>query len=325
MHSRTTRLLAPSVLALAALGATLPAATADPADRSATTITVRPATLPRGDDPAVPQVLGTTILDGDARIEVPGREVQLFGTSGDDYVVGVWRNDGGSRVLRVAADGSRETVVDRIRGDLVLSADGRRLFEAVQRSGGSVVTVRDASTGDEVGRRPFRGYVRVLDADAGRAVLGGSAPDRTFQWDVAAGTTSRITGREGYFADIRADRVGSFTVARGESTCSVLTTLSAPRTELWRSCRQAVVAASPNGRRLLTQDLVSDGPVGRLSVHRDHGRRLVTYRTPGAFGVSSWETNRSVLITAYGAERAALVRCGVDACERASERIGPNG
>ena len=81
------------------------------------------------------------------------------------------------------------------------------------------------------------------------------------------------------------------------------------------------MASSPNGRKLLTSYIVSDGPVGQLSMHGDHGRRLATYRTPGSFGPSSWEGNRSVLIATYGAKKAAIVRCGVDACERASERI----
>jgi len=293
---------------------------------TAAAVTVRPAALQRGDDVRIPQLLGTTILDGDRRIEVAGQEVELFGVSGDEYVVGVRPGDGTSSVERVASDGTTTPIVDRIRGDIVLSSDGQQLFEAVQRSGGSsVVTVRDAATGDRVTRRTFRGYVRVLDADAGRAVLGASAPNRTFRWNTTTDTTSRINGDEGYFADIRADRVASFVAAPGDNACGAVTTLTGAHATLWRSCRQAVMATSPNGRRLLTQSLVTDGPVGRLSTYTDHGRRLATYRTPGSFGPGSWESNRSVLVTAYGTRKTAIVRCGVDACERASEQIGSMG
>ncbi|WP_180936457.1 hypothetical protein [Nocardioides ungokensis] len=239
--------------------------------------------------------------------------------------MGVRPGDGTSSVQRVAADGTTTPVMDRIRGDILLSDDGLQLFEAVQRSGSSVVTVRDAATGDRVTGRTFRGYVRVLDAAAGRAVLGASAPSRTFRWNTATDTTSRINGDEGYFADIRADRLASFVAAPGDTACGDVTTLTGARTTLWRSCRQAVLATSPNGRRLLTQSLVTDGPVGQLSMYTDHGRRLATYRTPGSFGPGAWESNRSVLITAYGTRKTAIVRCGVDACERASEQIGSMG
>ncbi len=119
MTSRPARLLAPAALALAVLAGLSSSAIADPAVGNRTV--VKPGTLERGANPAIAQLLGTTILDGDVRIEIQAQEVQLYGMSDDDYVVGIWRRNGRSAVLRVAADGSREKVRDRVK-DPVLSS-----------------------------------------------------------------------------------------------------------------------------------------------------------------------------------------------------------
>ncbi len=314
------RLLVAGLLALVGLGSPLSAGavTAD----EARTITIKPANLERGKDPGIPQLLGKTIIDGTVRITIAAQEVQLYGKSGPDYVVGVYLRNGHERVQRVAPDGSRKTLMNRINGDVVLSRDGLQVSETVVRPGAtSVVTVRDAYTGDRLAHRTFRGYIRVLDAQKNRAILGGSAPNRTLWWRISTDRTKRIAAREGYFADIRADRVATFTHAPHTSACSILTALSPPRRTLWRSCDQAVVASSPNGGRLLTQYIRMDGPVGQQSVHGSHGRLFVTFRTEGSFGRSAWGNNRSVLMQTAGKKKAAIVRCHVNACERASKLI----
>lgn len=332
MRALPTRLLTPAVLAVAALAAAVPSGTAvavagtastDSAERTAVEErTVSPATLPRGAGPAVAQVLGTTLLHRDLRIEVPGREVQLLGMSGDDYVIARWLENGDNRIERVTAAGARTTVVAGADAGVVLSEDGRHLLLThVREDARTVVTVRDALTGDRVARHTFRGYVRVLDADKDRAVLGGSAPARTFWWNTRTAATARIAARSGYFADIRADRVAMFTADPYAGGCSVLSTLSAPSEVLWRSCRQAVVATSPQGRRLLTQHLRMDGPVGELSVRGTRGRLRAVYRAPGHFGPAAWETDRRFLVLTLGTRKTALVRCEPGACERVSERI----
>lgn len=328
MRSRSSRLLAPAVLALAVLAgapasALVPASTdVVPAAGTAPETTIRPATLERGADPAVPQLLGKTILDGDVRVEVAAQEVQLLGRSGDEYVVLVYPRDASARLQRVAADGTRETIRTDVRGDVVLSRDGLQVLENVLRDGGArtVVTVRSAETGEREVRRSFRGHVRVLDADEERAVLGGSSPSRTLWWHTRTDGTSRISGREGYFADIRADRVATMS-GTGEDLCSVLASLPPQAEVLWRSCRRAVVAAAPNGRRLVTTHVYSDGPVGSLQVHGDHGRLLASYDIAGSFGLSTWETGRAMLVQAYGTKKAAIVRCELGDCERASRRV----
>jgi hypothetical protein len=322
------RQLALASLAIAALISSQPSAVADTPSTSTAArpdgdVIIRPAVLERGGDPAVPVLLRTTILDGNARIHIRAQEVQLLGTSGDDYVVGVWQRDGKSRVDRVGVDGARAMIMDDFDGDLVLSRDGKTILETVVRPGGtSIVTARDAVTGDRLARQPFHGYIRVLDAGANRAILGGTSPTRTFSWNVRTGRTSRISTREGYFADLDAGLLATVTTrSLSGAGCSVLAPLSSPRQELWRSCRQAVVASSPNGRRLLTEYIFMDGPVAKVSVHRRHGGLIASYRSTGWIGRVGWETNRSILITAYGAGKTAIVRCQVADCDRASKRV----
>lgn len=330
MPLHRSRTLAPALFVLVALVTPLASSAPAlgrvdvPAHRAAQTITIKPGALDRGKGPATPRVVGTTIVHRDLRIDTDAQEVQLYGTSAGDYVVGVWGTDGSDRIERVAKDGSRETIVDRIRGDVVLSADGRQLFQAVvHQNVTTVITVRDAGTGERTARRKFHGYVRVLDADSGRAVLGGSNPGRTIWWKPTSDHTSRIVGSEGYFADIRADRVATFPAGGDQESCSVLTALSAPKTTVWRSCRQSVLAASPNARRLITTYIYGDGPAGQVETHAGRGRHLMTYRARGFFGPVTWENNRSALLTTYAPNggRGAVVRCQLEECERASARI----
>lgn len=308
-----------TVLAATSLALTL--LTAAPAAAVGTT-TIRPATLERGDGPRVPQVLDRTILDGDLAVPVDADEVYLLGRSGADYVVQTYGDDG-ARVERVTAGGEHTTLVDGFRGDVRLSADGTQVFEAVYRfrDKKTRVIVRDAETGERLARRTFAGVVTVLDADPDGAVLGGLSPDRTFRWHPGTDEARRISRRTGYFADLGADRLGMFTDDPYDGGCSVLSTLSAPRTRLWRSCRHAVVGAAPNGRRLLTWPILMDGPLSQVTVHRDNGRLIGRYRSAGTFDRVEWEGNRSLLMVTRGTRKAAVVRCRADDCERASRLV----
>lgn len=281
---------------------------------------LRPGALPRGAGPAVPAVAATTILDRSVRVRVAAAEVQLLGTSGEDYLAVVYPGGERGRVERITDGGRRTTVLPRFRGEMTLSRDGTQLFETVvaEDRPRSVVKVLDPVTGTLAARRTFRGYARVLDADAGRAVIGSAMPARALWWDIGSDTTRRIADRQAYLADIRADRVGIYTGDVRTGGCSVLRPLSSGGT-LWRSCDQAVQAVSPDGRRVLARTLSLDGPLGTLEVRTDRGRRLATYRAPQGFGPSVWEARRTPLMTVWGKDRVALVRCtGSGTCERAS-------
>lgn len=317
MNLRHTSILSTclsAVLAATLLGAASPASAAE-------TTTIRPATLERGENPGVPQILGTTILHRGTSITLDVDEAQLLGRSGGDYVV-VTYGDAGGLVERVTAGGERTTLVDSVDGEMMLSRDGALLLEAIPLDEERTrVVVRDAADGDRLGRRTFRGAVRVLDADGRRAVLGGTSPDRTFWWHTRTDGTRRVAPDAGYFADIRADRVGVLTDDPYDGGCSVVSSLTAPGTALWESCRHAVLESSPTGRRLVTVPILMDGPLSQVTVHRDHGRLLARYRAPGGLGRIVWEGPRSLLLVAHGDTRSAVVRCVADACERASRLV----
>jgi hypothetical protein len=314
----TTALLA---VATAAGLAAAPAA-AGPEDGAVTS--VRLGQLDRGPGPAVPRVLGTSIVEGDRVVAVDADEVQLLGVSGAEYVVAVYA-DRGSSVERVAADGTRTVVLDRVPFAFALSGDGTQLVTTRPRgTRRTVVAVRDATTGERVARHTFGAGASVLDADEGRVVVGQTGPARTLSWDVDRDRVTRISDRYGYAADISADRLAAFTAPLYERGCSVLTRLSTPRRATWRSCERAVLAFSPDGRRMLTTHILMDGPLGQVEVHTARGRRVAAYRSGDSFGVLGWEDARTALVTVYDRRgRSALVRCHLADCERASDVVAP--
>ncbi|KRF37643.1 hypothetical protein ASG94_10200 [Nocardioides sp. Soil805] len=285
---------------------------------------VRIGQLDRGEGPAVPRVVGTAVVEGDRVLDVDADEVQLLGTSGEEYVVATWA-DGGSAVERVAADGSRSTVLDRVPYAVDLSGDGTRLVTTRTPSlRRTVLAVRDSTTGEVLVRRVFGAGAAVLDVDDGRVLVGQTGPARTLSWTVATDRVTRVAGRAGYAADISADRLAVFTAPVYDGGCTVLARLSAPRRTLWRSCEDAVLDISPDGRRVLTTGVYADGPLGRFHVDTARGRRVASYDSPGGFGVLGWEDARTVLVTASDRRgRSALVRCDAVGCERASGVVAP--
>ena len=65
--------------------------------------------------------------------------------------------------------------------------------------------------------------------------------------------------------------------------------------------------------------ILTDGLGPReIKVRGHHGRKLATYEVGGWFGQLEWETNRALLMEAFGKKRTALVRCELAECERAS-------
>jgi len=288
-----------------------------------TPVTIRPGDLPRGANPQVPWVFDGTLLHGSLRVGVPDN-AWLLGASGDDYLLLRPGNDE-SRVVRVAPDGSRSRVLEMPAAHQVrLSTDGAMLIRTAQRrvdgDWRTVLHIHDPATGDVLDRRRFTGIVDVLDADAERAVLGSWSPrQRTLLWDVAADTTRRLVRQAGYIADLRADRLGTFTKDPYLGGCTVLRRLSSPGEVLSTSCDERVAAVSPSGRRVATIHILSDGLGPRdVSVRRDTGRRLADYRVAGWFGLVDFETNRALLLDANGRKRSAVVRCDGATCERAT-------
>jgi hypothetical protein len=310
--------LASAIASLAALS--LAVSLASPA--VAATTEIRPGTLDRGANGTVPHVDGRALVVGDQRYTFPGRELQYLGRSGDDYVLGVWKQGSprSQKVVRLTPADERTAVLRRVPvSELSLSQDGEQLVRPrfLFRKKQTRVLVWSSHDGSEVASRTFRGYLSVLDADEGRMVLSGSMPDRTFWWNDQSGATERISDRYGYAADIRADRLAVLTGDPYQGGCSVLSTLAHPRAALWRSCDQAVTGFSPSGNRVTTVYLQSDGlGPGTIEVHRSGGKLLERYTTY-YFGEVYWESGDTLLMLAHGRTRSAWVRCTGSDCERA--------
>ena len=288
-----------------------------------TSVTIRPGELSRGANPEIPWIFGDTLLHGTTRVDVP-KNSWLLGRSGADYLVMKPGFDT-SRVVRLTPDGIRSRVVSfPAAHQMRLSTDGAMLVRTAQRrvdgEWRTVLRIHDPASGDVVSRRAFAGIIDVLDADAGQAVLGSWTPrEKTLLWDVAADTTRRLARQVGYIADLRADRLGTFTEDPYLDGCTVLRRLSAPGEVLSRSCDERAAAISPSGRRIATIHILSDGLGPReVSVRRDTGRKLGDYRVAGWLGRIDFESDRALLLEASGTKRQAVVRCVAAECERAS-------
>lgn len=296
---------------------------AAPAAAAAPTVEIHPAQLPRGEHLPAPYVAGRVLHDGSVRIRFHAPRVTLLGTSGKRYVVHLMQTDGShARVIWARADGTRKVLARGVELGLVrLTGDGHDLVTtAAQTSKRTRLRVLNARTGHLVQQRTFRGTVDVLDADESRTVLGGWSPNRTFWWNYRSNATQRIVKRTGYFADITADRVAAYTRDPYQGGCSVLTDLHRPITRLSRSCSERVVATTPNGRRVATVGLLSDGPGPAAATVRRarHGAAIVRYEAPYVFGEIRWQDNHRLLLDTFTTRKAAWVRCDGTDCERAS-------
>lgn len=285
--------------------------------------TITPAALDRGADIAIPHVRRRTIVDGTRKITLKAPFVRLLGKAGDDYVVHLANADRTNpRIVRVTPDGKKSTLLpDVVDGFSVrLSTNGARLVSARSKTGEqTVVKVWSASTGVLNIQRSFQGVVTVLDFDGTALVLGGTGPGRTFVLDVVSLETQQISARQGYAASVAGDRLATYTKDPYAGGCTVVTKLSDPGVELWRSCRQRVDGFSPSGKRVATVALLQDG-VGSevVRVLASRGRTLARYRIDGWFAQLRWESDARLLLDANGSKQFAVVRCDRADCERAT-------
>lgn len=288
----------------------------------AATVSLHPGALPQGPHPDGPHVERRVLHDGEMRMTFRAPRVTYLGSLGDRYVVRLSRADGSNaRVMWIRANEKQRVL---LRGpashDAVVSSDGKHVLTAPYSSRRSTtVNVISTASGKEVASRKFRGSVSVLDATDGRAVLGGWSPNRTFWWSYDGDDdVSGINHRVGYLASIAADRVASYTRDPYNDGCSVLSTLSSSR--LSRSCSERVAAIAPDGSRIASIHILSDGlGPSSVNVRESSGTLLATYEAPYFFGTIRWETSTALLMDTYGQRRWATVRCEIDDCERASK------
>lgn len=312
MRPLSTLLPAAGAAAALALGLGAPA--------QAATTKLDPASLPRGADLAVPHLEGRTVVDGAVRFKVKAPQVRLIGKAGTSYVVGTTRSNGsGGRVVRVSADG---TVLTRLgRGDVYgaeLSDDGQTLTQVKPTARRTVLTVRAVDTGATVATRTFRGYVQVLDSDAGRLLLG---RDRaTLAWTTATDSVATVSTRTGYAGDLSNDVLAVYTKDPYSGGCTVVQRISTGA-RLFKNCDERVTAVNGDGTRFAMIDILADGiGPGYVAVRDAAGAGLASYEVRrGWFGEIAFETPTALLLDTNGARKAAWVRCTDAGCERASD------
>ena len=319
-HPRPSR----SLLALLTTAVALGAALAAPAQAAAPTVELQPQELARGADIAVPHIEDGDFVDGARRVELPGTVARVIGPSGGGWLVGTNNVDRNRnrRVVRVEADGS---VVDVLRdidvSTVVLSADGSTLaWQASVSKGRKVITyVASAADGELLGERGPSGYVSLLDVDATRVIL--SAGERVFQWKPASGRTRTIVRKSAGTASIEHDLLSIYTKDPYLGGCTKLVRLGDPGETVWKSCRDRIAALSPDGTRMLTFHILTDGlGPGEIHLREVDGTRLATYTT-NWFSGWEWESPDTLLLDVNGARKFATVRCTLDACENATDPV----
>ncbi|MGA8258135.1 MAG: hypothetical protein WB767_16320 [Nocardioides sp.] len=288
--------------------------------QAATPHVIEPTKLPDGPAVQIPHLEGKTIVDGDLKLRVKGKQVVLLGAADDGYAV-VVRSTGAWTTQVVAPGRAPRLIAKRTTPDeVVLASDGGTVAittSATRKS--TVIEVRLTSTSDLVEKEAFAGYPRVLDIEGSQAVVGGFDTGG-ISWNLADGTTSAISGRPTYFADISSNRLAYFTKDPYDGGCSVLTRLDKPRKTLWRSCAEAVREVSPDGRRIATTHKLADGlGPSRVLERTAAGRHLATYDAPYFFGTIRWESNTALLLDVYGRKNGATARCTEAVCERAAD------
>lgn len=312
----------------------LPVTLLSPASAAAPTVDVRPLPLPIGESPAVPYLdrpsdTSVVVVDPTTGVKTPVEHVgddldfyELLGRSGSGFVLRI-RNRNIDRIVRVQPGVAQRSLTDMYYADVArLSADGRYLLKtATLASGGIQVQVRNTTTGAVVARRTFKASTKPdpIDVSGTRVLVGGYSTPRTMIWDWKAGTVKTIASRAAYAGSFATNRLASYTKnPYAPDACSVVSTITAPGTTLWRGCLEAVASFSPDGARFATDAIAHESSVvvRRRSLR---GTLLTTYRNPNKVWMHAWETNTRILLRSYPADggNAWLVRCEVDDCERA--------
>lgn len=312
-----------SAVALVATVAPAPAATA------ATDRTLRPARIERGPAVTVLHMRRHTIVDParDRRVRVAGFDTTwLLGRHRNAYLVlGGDESLANWQLLRVRADGGLRALRSgrRYAPEMLLSADGSHVaVTRVPRRGDRTrITIVSSRTGEVLTSRWFRGFPSVADYGPRRLVLSRweSERENTYWWNPHNNVRRPILDRPAGLVDIEADRLTYYDGDPYQGGCQHVVRLSSPEDEVWQSCEDRVFAFSPNGRRMVTGHILTDGLGPReVRLRGGHGRLLATFRARW-FGFLEFEDDRRLLVEAVGKRYVAAVRCTPTDCERVSK------
>ncbi|MEP6745302.1 MAG: hypothetical protein ABJB33_07365 [Gemmatimonadota bacterium] len=295
--------------------------------QAAAPVDLQPEDLTRGADIAVPHIEGGDFVDGDRTVDVGGGRAYLLGKSGRAWLVGTSDETGGGqyRIVRVKADDSTRVIKRGISFfELKLSENGR-YFVHPGRGNRKALPIRvfSSRTGDLKTEKDFANYPTVLGMDGPRVLLSTWTTGDTgiTSWDTTSGKTTKIATRPANLIDVRNDLLASYTKDPYEGGCMVVSRLSNPKTRLWKSCTERVSAFSPDGNRMATIAILSDGIGPSVVQEREiDGTSLATYKT-NWFGRIAFENDTDLLLEVNGDTQAATVRCSDGACEDATDPV----
>ncbi len=288
------------------------------------TTDLQPQKLARGADIAIPHIEEGDFVDGTRRVELPGTVARVIGQAGDAWLVGTGNVDRkrNRRVVRVEADGTVTTILSNVDTyTVILSADGSTIaWQRFVNGGRKAVTYAASSADGEVlGEKGPTAPHRLLDVSDDRVLLGGWK--RTLQWRFTTDRTRTVVKKGANVADIEHDLLAFYTRDPYAGGCTKLVRLSDPSTKLWRSCDHRVWDISPDGTRLATIDLLSDGVgPGVVTIREIDGSAVARYST-GWFSSVEWESPDIVLLGVNGTKKSATVRCTATACENATDPV----
>lgn len=298
---------------------------------------LRPARLPLGDAPQVPYVTGSTLIDGDSRIEIAlpqDHAVAGFTRWNDGWAAGIENADGGRQVVLVAADGTTRPIFPGTKADAVMSTpDGSRLVVADEKAANGPVVFSVVNTKGKVERRvTLKATYRLRGFVGPRKVLlsGGSEASRTKLLDVRTGKVTALRKGFTYGGGAGYATVGNM---RGSDFEPCADVVRVSGRVVGSSCTWAPEVFSPSGRFALAGPTYRDG-IGtaelRLVAPATPDKAVVELkvsnrRDPAFFSGSAWEDGKHFLVAVsrYGTTaETTVVRCNTSgACERVTGRI----
>ena len=311
----TTALFATAALLLGA-----PAANAG----SSATIEIKPGTIPRGPDIVGPHLVGTTIVDGDVSVKVKTSQLHLYGKWHSYYIAAMGTSSiGTSRLVRISPSGA----VKVLRHDVdpaatILDAEADQVAysygDATQRP---TIGIYDFGQKTEVIARAFASLPNLLEFDEGLVVTSfWSFKIKTLTWDTVTDEVVKVNAKMSNYASKAHDLLGYYSKDPFFGGCQVLAHLSDPGDVLWTNCDERIEAVSPDGKRVATIALLSDGVGPRdVVLRRIGGTQLAHYAINGWFGRIWWETPTKLLMESNGKTQTATVRCKVATCDRATD------
>jgi WD40 repeat protein len=291
---------------------------------------LEPEQLPRGAAVRVPHVEGRTVVDGDRRIDINGKYVTLLASGPAGYVVRAAPGLGTvGRILLVRPGGQPQKVRGVWFADDVTFSDDGQLFaqSTLLADDHSLIEVRRTRDGRLVASREFvepDAGATIIEVSEDRLLFGRSRSGRVHLWDLKTGRLRQMAdqNRKIYAGDLRLGLLAAFTT-RGRR-CSVVVPIADPDRVLWRSCRERVLAFSPDGRRMATTRKATDPSLPDLYTMRYVGVRTLAGRLLGGFTARSfrdvrWESDTRLLLDTAGTTTTAIVRCVAGRCRTATE------